>query len=78
MKTARRPPSPQRSQKRVPKPDRRRALELLAASPDGLPEAIMLANGFTVAQLAELVRAGVALRHPSASSPATTPPRSRG
>ena len=60
MKTARRPPSPQRSQKRVPKPDRRRALELLAASPDGLPEAIMLANGFTVAQLAELVRAGVA------------------
>jgi hypothetical protein len=25
-----------------------------------LPEAIMLANGFTVAQLAELVRAGLA------------------
>jgi len=60
VKSARRPPSPQRSQKRVPKPDRRRALELLAASPDGLPDAIMLANGFTIAQLAELVSAGLA------------------
>jgi hypothetical protein len=49
-----------RPSRRRPKPDRRRALELLAASPDGLPEAIMLANGFTVQQLAELVRAGLA------------------
>lgn len=54
------PPSNQRSRSHVPKPDRRRALELLAASPGGLPEAIMLANGFTVQQLAELVRAGLA------------------
>jgi hypothetical protein len=53
-------PPNQRTRRRVPKPDRRRALELLAASPNGLPEAIMLANGFTVAQLADLVRDGLA------------------
>ena len=53
-------PRPHRSRKRSPKPDRCRALELLAASQGGLPEAIMLANGFTVQQLAELVRAGLA------------------
>jgi hypothetical protein len=34
--------------RRGPKPERRRALELLAASPDGCSEAIMLAHGFTV------------------------------
>ena len=33
----------QRSRKRVPKPDRRRALELLASSPDGYTEALMVA-----------------------------------
>jgi len=43
--------------RRGPKPDRRRALELLAASPDGCTEAVMLAHGFTVAQMVELVRA---------------------
>jgi hypothetical protein len=43
------------------KPQRRRAaLELLAASPDGCPEAILLAHGFTVSQLVELVRSGLA------------------
>jgi len=41
-------------------PDRRRALELLAASRDGCTEAIMMAHGFTVAQMGELVRAGLA------------------
>ena len=35
-------------------PDRRRALELLAASRDGATEAVMLAHGFTVAQIIEL------------------------
>jgi hypothetical protein len=45
---------------RRPKPDRRRALELLAASRDGCTEAIMLAHGFTVAQMVELVRTGLA------------------
>jgi hypothetical protein len=43
-----------------PKPDRRRALELLASSRDGATEAIMLAHGFTIPQLVELVRAGLA------------------
>jgi hypothetical protein len=51
---------PRRNSRRLPKPDRRRALELLAASPDGCTEAIMLAHGFTVAQMVELVRAGLA------------------
>ena len=40
--------------------DQRRALELLAASNDGATEAIMAAHGFTVEQLVELVRSGLA------------------
>jgi hypothetical protein len=51
-------PTPRRW--RGPKPDRRRALELLAFCPEGCTEAIMLAHGFTVGQLDELVRAGFA------------------
>ena len=46
-----------------PKPDRRRALELLAASPDGCTQALMFANGFTAELLVELVRAGLASAH---------------
>jgi hypothetical protein len=46
--------------RRRPKPDRRRALELLASCRDGCTEAIMLAQGFTIAQMVELVRAGLA------------------
>src|SRR5262249_10882648 len=46
--------------RRGPKPERRRALELLAASPDGCSEAIMLAHGFTVDFLVDLIRAGMA------------------
>jgi hypothetical protein len=49
-----------RSVRRGPKPDRRRALELLASCRDGCTEAILLAHGFTVDQIAELVRAGLA------------------
>jgi hypothetical protein len=37
-----------------------RALELLAASRDGASEAIMLAHGFIVPQLVELIRDGLA------------------
>jgi hypothetical protein len=51
---------PLRRPRRGPKPDRRRALELLASSRDGVSEAIMIAHGFTVAQMVELVRAGLA------------------
>jgi hypothetical protein len=46
--------------KHRPKPDRRRTLELLAGSRDGCTEAIMLAHGFTVAQMVELINAGLA------------------
>jgi hypothetical protein len=46
--------------RRRPKPDRRRALELLASSHDGATEAIMRAHGFTVEQMVELVTTGLA------------------
>ena len=51
---------PLRRPRRGPKPNRRRALELLAGSRDGATEAIMLAHGFTVELLVELIRAGLA------------------
>ena len=55
------PPSPaRRGSRRHPKPDRRRALELLASCRDGCTEAIMLAHGFTTAMMVDLVRAGLA------------------
>jgi hypothetical protein len=47
--------------RRGPKPDRRRALELLAASPDGCTEAIMLAHGFTVEVMVDLCFAELAI-----------------
>jgi hypothetical protein len=43
-----------------PKPDRRRALELLASCRDGCTEAMMLAHGFTIDMMVELVNAGLA------------------
>jgi hypothetical protein len=46
-----------------PQPDRRRALELLASSRDGCTEAIMIAHGFTVPQMVDLVRSGLATAH---------------
>ena len=54
------PKQPTERRRRGPKPDRRRALELLASSPDGCSEAVMLARGFTVEQMDELHRAGLA------------------
>jgi hypothetical protein len=45
---------------RLPKPNRRRALELLASCRDGCTEAMLLAHGFTVPQMVELVRSGLA------------------
>jgi hypothetical protein len=51
---------PARSPRRVPKPDRRRALELLASWRDGCTEAIMLAHGFSIDMMVELVNAGLA------------------
>jgi hypothetical protein len=48
--------------RRHPKPDRRRALELLASTRDGCTEAIMLAHGFTVELMVELIRALVLVK----------------
>ena len=45
---------------RKPAAEHRCALELLAASPAGCTEAILLAHGFTVADMVELVGAGLA------------------
>jgi hypothetical protein len=53
---------PIRHRRSRPKPDRR-ALELLATSRDGCTEAIMIAHGFTVPQMVELIRAGLASAH---------------
>jgi hypothetical protein len=47
---------PLRRPRRGSKPDRRRALELLVSCRDGCIEAIIIAHGFTVEQLVELVR----------------------
>jgi hypothetical protein len=46
------------------KPDRRRALELLAVSRDGCTEAIMLAHGFPVTLLVDLCIGGLAIATP--------------
>jgi hypothetical protein len=51
---------PTHGRKRSPAATRRRALELLASCRDGCTEAIMLAHGFTVPQMVELIRAGLA------------------
>jgi hypothetical protein len=40
--------------------ERRRALDLLAASPDGCTAAILMAHGFKSDQLVELINAGLA------------------
>jgi hypothetical protein len=53
-------PMPTRSRKRGPPSTRRRALELLAASPDGVTDAILAAHGFTLEQMVDLVRRGLA------------------
>ena len=53
-----------RRRRHGPKPDRRRALELLAASRDGATEAIMIAHGFTVEQMVDLCIAGLATATP--------------
>jgi len=48
---------------RLPKPNRRRALELLASCPEGCTEAIMLAHGFSVEMIIDLICAGLARAH---------------
>jgi hypothetical protein len=46
--------------KRSPRAARRQALELLAGNRDGVPEALMLAHGFSIELLVKLVHAGLA------------------
>jgi hypothetical protein len=59
----------------VPKPDRRRALELLArCGAEGCTEALMLANDFTVDMLVELVRGGLASAESASGRPAIASP----
>jgi hypothetical protein len=48
------------ARKRNPPATRRRALELIAWSPDGMTEAMLLAHGFTVEMLVDLIRARLA------------------
>ena len=45
---------------RSPPATRRRALELIAWSSDGMTEAMLLAHGLTVGTLVDLIRAGLA------------------
>ena len=53
-------PTPNPRPRRLIKPYQRRALVLLAGFGDaGCSEAIMLTHGFTVGQLAELIRLGL-------------------
>ena len=54
------PPPSQRSHKHVPKPDRRRALELLAASSNGCTETLLIAHGITIKQMVVLIHDGLA------------------
>ena len=46
--------------RRLPKPNRRRMLELLAGSPTGCTEALLFAYGITVEMLVGLIEAGLA------------------
>jgi len=48
---------------RSPNSRQRRALELLAASPDGCTEAMMVAHGFTIEMMVDLVCDGLASAH---------------
>src|SRR5262245_55693615 len=43
-----------------PRPDRRRALALLASCRDGCTEALIIAHSFTIEDMVDLVRAGLA------------------
>jgi hypothetical protein len=48
-----------RRPRRLPRPDRRCAPRLLAGAPEGCTEALMLAHGFIIEDMVELVRAKI-------------------
>jgi hypothetical protein len=54
------PSSIRRSARRLPTPDRRRALELLAESRHGYTKAILRAHGFPTGLVVELIKVGLA------------------
>jgi hypothetical protein len=56
-------PTSDPSPKQAPGGEYRRALALLAGSPDGCPEAIMLAHGFPFDLLVDAIRGGLATAH---------------
>jgi hypothetical protein len=59
------PHGPFRRRPRQPKPDRRRALELLAsAGAEGCTEAVMLANGIDIDTMVEIIVEGLATATP--------------
>lgn len=71
-------PTPAARRMRGPKPDRRRALELLASCRDGCAEAVMVAHGFSMELLVEArPRVGLLVEPASVSTPAGARPRSR-
>jgi hypothetical protein len=49
------------SRERRLRAERRRALKLLAGAPDGLTEALMMAHGFPVELMVDLIHAGFAI-----------------
>jgi hypothetical protein len=57
------------ARKRIPPATHRRALELLAASRDGATEAILVARGFSIEQIVDLVSPGSRPRQSNAWSP---------
>jgi hypothetical protein len=64
---------PRGRSRHLPRPDRRRALDLLASCRDGCTEAIMLAHGFSIDMMVEIINAGLAsVARPSAWLPART------
>jgi hypothetical protein len=56
-------PSPKQHRKNGLSADRRRALKVLAASPNGCTEALMLAHGFKLELLGDLILDGLATAH---------------
>jgi hypothetical protein len=47
-------------QRHLSKPERRRALELLASCREGCTETVMLAHGFSIDMMVELINSGLA------------------
>ena len=60
QRQSKRRPAPSRRGASPLKPSRRRVLEMLAASPEGLAEGLLAAHGVTIEQMIDLVRAGLA------------------